>query len=337
MEPVSTLLIGKGSMKLPDTSTFEPLLPQATNVRLSVAAQNSLSTHTTYELPCERERVGAPRGLQLMDVVHRFTLRRCIASPLNESLLELAERKEQAAAECEMRLVHIPPGPGSNAGVVKTNKGGYQSYPDLFEASSPNLCGELRDLVSVALTEVVALELDARGHSTSYEGDESLAPAPGELHEAYAWLNVNRGANWNAVHQHDVERWSAVYFVSDGEPNAPGFPCPESGHMIFRCGPKKVPVQPPGPIDLAQLLSTSPFSHSYMSVAPLPGSLWIFPGSVPHAVMQTVLPRGVTEPEQARISIGINFSDAKSPPPCSRTCLAAAMLVARESLQSLID
>mmetsp|Transcript_33033 Transcript_33033/g.107994 ORF Transcript_33033/g.107994 Transcript_33033/m.107994 type:complete len:322 (+) Transcript_33033:121-1086(+) len=311
MEPVSTLLIGKGSMKLPDTSTFEPLLPQATNVRLSVAAQNSLSTHTTYELPCERERVGdPPRGLQLMDVVHRFTLRRCIASPLNESLLELAERKEQAAAECEMRLVHIPPGPGSNAGVVKTNKGGYQSYPDLFEANSPNLCGELRDLVSVALTEVVALELDARGHSTSYEGDEWLAPAPGELHEAYAWLNVNRGANWNAVHQHDVERWSAVYFVSDGEPNAPGFPCPESGHMLFRCGPKGRPAHPA--TDLAQ---PSPFSHSYMSVAPTPGSLWIFPGSVPHAVMQAVLPDGVAEAEQARISIGVNFLDAKPPPP----------------------
>ena len=52
-----------------------------------------------------------------------------------------------------------------------------------------------------------------------------------------------------------------------------------------------------------------------MSVAPTPGSLWIFPGSVPHAVMQAVLPDGVAEAEQARISIGINFLDAKPPPP----------------------
>jgi len=34
---VSTLLTGKGSMALPATSSFEPLLPQATNVLLSVA------------------------------------------------------------------------------------------------------------------------------------------------------------------------------------------------------------------------------------------------------------------------------------------------------------
>jgi len=262
-----------------------------------------------------------------------------VAWPLNERLLKFAARKEQLALECEMRLIHIPPGPSSNAGVVKTNKGGYQSYHDLFEDASPKACNELRDLVSVALTEIVALELDALGHCTTYSGDEAcLRPAPGELHEAYAWLNVNRGTDSNAVHQHDVERWSAVYFVSDGEPNAPGFPCPESGHMIFRCGPKnppnqlpgpidlaQLPVQPSGPIDLAQLPPLSPFSHSYMSVAPLPGSLWIFPGSVPHAVMQTILPYGVTNPEHARISIGINFSDAKSPPPHSRTCLAPAI------------
>jgi hypothetical protein len=324
---VSTLLIGNGSTALPPTATFEPLLPQATNVPLSAAAQTMISTHTTYELPCENENEGVPKdGHQQIDVVHRFTLQRRVAWPLNEKLVKLAKRKEQLALECEMRLVHIPPGRGSNAGVVKTNKGGYQSYHDLFENGSPKACAELRHLVSVALTEVVAQEVDALGHCTSYAGDEAcLRPALGELHEAYAWLNVNRGTNSNAVHQHDVERWSAVYFVCDGEPNAPGFACPESGHMIFRCGPKNPPAQSPSPVDLAQVPSLRPFSHSYMSVAPLPGSLWIFPGSVPHAVMQTVLPHGVTEPAEARISIGINFSDAKSPPPGSRPHPVAAI------------
>ena len=336
---VSTLLAGKGSTAL-QSATFEPLLPLATNVPLSAAAQTTISTHTTYELPCEHENEGIPMSnVQQVDVVHRFTLQRRVAGPLNDRLVKLAERKERLALECEMRLVHTPAGPGSNAGVVKTNKGGYQSYHDLFEDQASKACKELRDLVSVALTEIVALELDARGRCTSYAGDEAfLRPELGELHTAYAWLNVNRGTDSNAVHQHDVERWSAVYFVSDGEPNAPGFPCPESGHMIFRCGPKTAPAHPRGPIDLAQLPTQTsgrinlaqlpalcPFSHSYMSVAPLPGSLWIFPGSVPHAVMQTVLPDGVSEPVNARISIGINFCDAKSPPPRSRTCLAAAI------------
>jgi len=308
-------------MALPATSTFEQLLPEATNVRLSVPAQRTMSTHTTYELPCEHESEGVPPGdLQLVDVVHRFTLQRRVAWPLNERLSELAVRKEQLAIQSERRVVHIPPGPGSNAGVVKTNKGGYQSYHDLFEDGSPSACNELRDLVSLALTEIVTLELDALGNCTTYAGDEAcLMPAPGGLHEAYAWFNVNRGSSSNVIHQHDVERWSAVYFVSDGEPNAPGFTCPESGHMLFRCGPKKGPCDP-----IDGTAQPSPFSHSYMSVEPLPGSLWIFPGSVPHAVMQAVLPYGVSEPEQARISIGINFSDAMSPPPHSNCFVSIA-------------
>ena len=307
---VSSLLVGRGSMMLPATSTFEPLLPWATNVILSSAAAKKLSTHTTYELPCED--VGEP---QLFDMVHRFTLQRRLALPLNQKLTKLAERKEQLASECEMRLVHTPPGPGSNASVVKTNRGGYQSYHDLFEDGSPKALLELRELVNVAISEIIALELDTAGQPSSSDagGEARLQPSLGELHASYAWLNVNRLSDWNTVHQHHVEHWSAVYFVSDGEPNAPGFACPESGHMIFRCGPKPLPAQLPG-ID-TPVSSSGACSHSYMAVAPLPGSMWLFPGSMPHTVMHTVLPPGVNEPEQPRISIGINFQDARPPPP----------------------
>ena len=34
-----------------------------------------------------------------------------------------------------------------------------------------------------------------------------------------------------------VDLWSAVYYVNEGEPNAPGFGFEQSGHMIFRAGP----------------------------------------------------------------------------------------------------
>lgn len=281
---------------------------------LSDAAAEKLSTHTTYELPCEHSCMGEP---QLFDVVHRFSLQRRVALSLNERLTKLAGRKLQLAIECEDRLVHIPPGPGSNAGVVKTNRGGYQSYHDLFEDGSPKACRELRDLVGVAFSEIVRREFDATGQSSSFTGDEACLNAPpNERHETYAWLNVNRPSDFNAVHQHDVERWSAVYFVSEGELNAPGFPCPESGHMLFRCGPKPPAAQLHGGIDAAA--SSGACSNSYMAVAPLPGSIWIFPGSVHHAVMPAVIPSGVQEPEQSRISIGINFQDARPPPPHSK-------------------
>jgi hypothetical protein len=56
-------------------------------------------------------------------------------------------------------------------------------------------------------------------------------------------------------------------------------------------------------------------SHSYMAIRPEPGTLWLFPGSIPHMVMRTILPFGVDEPDVSRISVGINFSDAVPPPP----------------------
>ena len=31
-----------------------------------------------------------------------------------------------------------------------------------------------------------------------------------------------------------VDLWSAVFYVSEGEPNAPGFPSPLGGHMVLR-------------------------------------------------------------------------------------------------------
>jgi len=31
-----------------------------------------------------------------------------------------------------------------------------------------------------------------------------------------------------------VDLWSAVFYVSEGEPNAPGFPSPHGGHMVVR-------------------------------------------------------------------------------------------------------
>ena len=41
----------------------------------------------------------------------------------------------------------------------------------------------------------------------------------------------------------------------------------------------------------------------------------LFPGTVPHAVMCTVLPPGAPEPETPRISIGVNWAEAVTPAP----------------------
>ena len=132
-------------------------------------------------------------NLQHVDVVHRFTLQRRVASSLNERLVKLAEIKETLALDVEVlafkKLVHTPPGPGSDAGVVLTNKGGYQSYHDLFEDGSPEACTELRDLVSVALTEIVALEHGGRRRAVAESATKLISvDALAAIVEAYVTL-----------------------------------------------------------------------------------------------------------------------------------------------------
>ena len=56
-------------------------------------------------------------------------------------------------------------------------------------------------------------------------------------------------------------------------------------------------------------------SQTYFAVHPVPGSFWIFPGSIPHLVLGSTLPAGVTKALSRRISIAINCVDATPSPP----------------------
>lgn len=187
-------------------------------------------------------------------------------------------------------------------------------------------CLTLRDLVDLALAECCpdayaggdAAKSDGRVEDGGSDGADAKPspdadPSPGAdgaaaRRDGYAWLNVNRTPHSNFLHTHTFERWSGCYFVQEGEPNAPGFACPTSGHMVFRGGRRRRGHEADGgPAEGA--------SHTYFAVPPTPGTLWLFGGTVPHCVMRTQLPPGVPEPESPRISIGVNWSDAVTPSP----------------------
>jgi len=259
--------------------------------------------------------------------VHRFTLNRAVSGPLNSSLGAWCERKAEAATEYE-RLVQasLPPEladmalrvrrAGSAAGVQLSNQGGFQSYHDLFTEQvgkkrkhSYRHCRKLHALFSAAMDQVVG-EIP-RG-SSSHDG----RPAH-ELHEAVAWCNVNSDEDSNSIHVHDRKRWSAVYFVSEGEPNAPGFPNPLGGHLVFRCGPRSDVSSAGDDASHVEHHHTHArrASQTYFAVHPVPGSFWIFPGSIPHLVLGSTLPAGVTKALSRRISIAINCVDATPSPP----------------------
>ena len=88
-----------------------------------------------------------------------------------------------------------------------------------------------------------------------------------------------------------------MYYVCEGEPNAPGHAHPTCGHMIFRCGAR--PHEEGGP----RLGPTGVPRTGYFAVPPTPGTLWLFPGGAPHCVLPF-------HGEGVRVSCAVNFEEA---------------------------
>ena len=155
-----------------------------------------------------------------------------------------------------------------------------------------------------------------------------------------------------ALHTHDLDRWSGVFFVSDGmqQQQQQQHKARHQGRLVFRGGPPRgygraaadtsddddgchhddredEPASDSDPDggrggtdddDVAM-----PTSHSFISVPPTAGTLWLFPGSVPHLVTPRL--RADSDHKQQappvhasavpRISVAINFREALAPRP----------------------
>ena len=74
--------------------------------------------------------------------------------------------------------------------------------------------------------------------------------------------------SFNTLHDHGTATWSAVYYVANGE----GTPDQQ------------------GPLLLRTQLARRTQNFGFVEVAPTPGTLVIFPGYVPHAVLPRRFP-----------------------------------------------
>ena len=340
------LAFDSGQLSLPEAATFEPLLPTGTDRPiLDPAAVEIFASHTTFDMP----RFGS----DAVDVAHRFCLRDGGAR-LNQGLKKYALHMERYArrsgAEPERLIsgVHMLPHPRdrSASGVHISNRGGFQSYPDLFDYFDLLDCVQAAGLASGRLARgrektppaVANFVLNEWGRAAFGQDDldgrrfcqelhrvacaaiddlqrasgggagppEANAGRPGSVanfsHRANAWLNVNRADDVNLMHVHQQGRLSATYYVAGSQPAEHSL----DGRLVFRTGARK-----------RHKGEASPASHAYMSVPPVPGTLWLFPGSVPHRVFgmsgasgQQDCTRGMWAP---RISVALNFLDAECP------------------------
>ena len=181
-----------GLLALPEAATFEPLLPAAVDMALSSVAALEFSEHTSFAVPHESS--------DEVDVVHRFRLKH--SARLNAGLERWALHKEQQAALAAANA------PEQVAGVRVSNRGGFQSAPDLFIKPAPPLPGEATAAPAKKLAEEAlgrrccrALHALVSAAVDIINGDEGSTSAAEQLtlaergdgslrHDALGWINL---------------------------------------------------------------------------------------------------------------------------------------------------
>ena len=340
-------------LTLPESTHFEPLPLDPISAERwtgSSIAAKVFTSASAYPLPCDN-------SLGEQDMCHRFVVAEHIAGPLNAGLAAFAIHRENLASNGRATRVDMTPDThrAIDLGLKLSNVGGFHSYHDLFDQRSAEVLtarlsgpplveeeGKRHSQLLHAITSVAIDELTRTG-TTLLQSSEI-----GDMHSAKAWLNVSRNDNYNKIHTHLPERWSAVYYVDAGQFDTPVVTngnnngdghgqagtvvssdkpfgsMDMSGHLILRAGCSN-PVTPDG----KELQSVEPQaprdSRTYMALPPVPGTLWFFPGNVPHAVMGRCPSSCMPPPPAAsvgddtactpRISIAINFTHAMPPAP----------------------
>ncbi len=242
--------------------------------------------------------------------IHQFVLCEQQASVLNKQL----RRDAIEQSSC-------------SAGVQVSNVGGFHSATATLD---PLHDGAWYAPLAALLIEALHT-VHADGHVAGCQID-SL--------DMRGWLNVSTPTCFNRPHDHGAIAYSAVYFVDDGGPPASplpsGWSCgcdPASGHpFYYHRGQQLSQWEVPGGDSprLARCAGELLFQtqhaawtnqYAIFSVAPVPGTLWVFPSYMPHCTLPRTLranelvpknaelPAGTTQPGPSlRISIACNIA-----------------------------
>ena len=227
---------------------------------------------------------------------------------------------------------------GGDAGQVISNVGGFHSACEALRPERPTSWGG--PLAALLVEAMHTLHPDGMVGGVSIEA----------LHLA-GWLNVSAPTHFNRPHDHGNVAYSAVYFVDDGgppgQPLPSGWSCgaaPSSGKPYYYHSEEQLsqwePPHPPlpstdgegsallprcaGELLLQTQLRAWSSQFAVLSVHPTPGTLYLFPGYMPHAVLPRTLQsfeetthepahdeatrQPTRNPPSLRISVAVNIS-----------------------------
>ena len=161
-------------------------------------------------------------------------------------------------------------------GVNKSNRGGWHSQGNLFEAEA-ECFGTLRDMAR-----------DAVLHATQKIG--SRADLDALRMKIFAWMNMNPVGGYNAPHTHPGAHWSGVYYVSQPEVEQGN-----SGMIEF--------LDPRTDLPNWRMLKAPAFRLK-TRFRPMPGDLILFPSYLVHWVYPN-------ETDEERVTIAFNSTFKK--------------------------
>ena len=192
----------------------------------------------------------------------------------------------------------------------------------------------------IRLDDTTALAAAAAAARAGHGLDVDGVPTGGRI---TGWLNVNGPQDLNHLHDHGADcAWSLVYYVASGEESETPSPFDFVSRLLLdRLRQPELNVEPSAAADStaadppaaaasisslggALLLKTHEDpctgAHSFLSVAPVAGELWCFPGHLLHAVMPRELLDGAggssgaaTHRRGKRISVAFNVYVLSSP------------------------
>ena len=171
----------------------------------------------------------------------------------------------------------------SSAGLVRSNRGGWHSPPDLAQRAEPCFG---------AVVQMIVNHVDETMQNLSEA--MRLTPRPNWRYSPQAWAMVMRDGDYTIMHDHGTSHWSVSYYVDAGDSNYERHP--ESG-LLALVDPRRYIRPIPGFGD---------FNMTEFTVRPKSGRLVVFPSWIQHFVH----PYRGTRP---RVAIACNVSVAAQP------------------------
>ena len=206
---LQTLIAAVDTVHARDPSTLRRIDASTARVVPTAALDASSScfqTHVTYAVDDTDDAIATAT------LIHIFTLRDDVREALVRTLVPLGLRKFRRGREDEERsLGGAVPGPGSDVSVVRSNRGGYQSYADLLDSSSDDDDDDDDDEAGEAGEDAARARARTRTDAgADVAAPASMTPTPSTSTHARKTISLDEPVTWTTINAMAIEAYERM-------------------------------------------------------------------------------------------------------------------------------